>query len=117
MHLFKISNKASVETKNKWCRNIPKRQDKAFDFKTCYVCDAHFEDHFIQKDNVINAELNLVVPRQTWKLTDDAVPTKFFNLGLPRYLEVKSTKLRKPLNRINNSITDTRQPSLITAED
>lgn len=113
-HLFKISKKASVETRNLWSRNIPKRVDKEFNFKTCFICDGHFEEHFIQKTNVLNVQLNITVPRKTWKLTDDAVPTKFLNLGLPSYLETKATRRRPSLTRKTPSINSKSKTLLTT---
>lgn len=91
--------------------------DKEFDFKTCFICDAHFEENFIQKINLLNVELNLTVPRKTWKLTDDAVPTKFQNLGLPSYLEGKPTKRRPPLIRKNSPTHNKTRKLPVTEQD
>lgn len=87
VHVFKVPAKASDTVRRLWIQNIPKRRDRDFDFKTCYVCEKHFHEEFIIKKIVINATLNLVVDRKRWTLTPNAKPTNFRNASIPSYLE------------------------------
>lgn len=90
---------ASTDTKRLWIKNIPKRQDREFDFGKCYVCFKHFEEKFLVKTTVINSVLNIVVNRKKWTLTPDAVPTIFESSRIPTYLSKVSKPRRPPLER------------------
>jgi len=65
-----------------WNQRIPR---KGLLTSRHYLCDLHFEEHFICKNYCTIIEGKTVcIPRLRWALTQDAVPTRFPNL--PKYL-------------------------------
>jgi len=70
-----------------------------------YICDLHFEPHFIVKsDNfLINGE-TVCFPRIQWKLTEDAVPTLFPNLPtyLSKHIVVRPLRKRAVIDTCNS---------------
>jgi hypothetical protein len=101
-HLFSVPADKCLE----WSQKIPR--DGQLTSKH-YICDIHFEEHFITKsfETAVGGQ-SVAVLRERWRLTSDAVPTIFPNI--PSYLSKRIIK-RRTLKRHFNA-TESRDITL-----
>lgn len=111
---MRISRHANEDTRRKWIKSIPKQKFKSFNFKSCYLCDAHFEPQFIRKTRQVvrhdNKEVIAEEPLKVWNLTDDAYPTVFSNQVILKYFDKKCPTrgpptVRNPPKNVTNEVS------------
>lgn len=95
-----------------WNRRIPRKGQLTTKH---YVCDLHFEPHFMIKsdDFTINGKA-VSIPRDRWALTPNAVPTLFPNL--PQYLS-KHVANRRVLKRHISAVDNDDPASKLKASE
>jgi hypothetical protein len=94
-HLFSVPANKCAE----WNRKIPR---EGILTSKHYICDLHFEEQFIKKqDEFVISGKTVYLPRDRWMLNPDAVPTLFPNL--PHCLPSRVAK-RRTLKRNSSSV-------------
>ncbi|ODM87316.1 Transposable element P transposase [Orchesella cincta] len=116
VHLFKFPRKATADTKMNWESNIPKREDRKWNFSSSQLCHLHFEDKFIEKTKrvMMGSVVMAEEPRKQWTLTTDAVPTIFSNRNVPKYFDKKVASRRPPKDRTTSPPIPDDVPVAIT---
>lgn len=109
---------APKEKAEEWIKILRKlRTDKIFvpSNNDHRVCSEHFESKFLISEymHLINGE-QVVLPRERWKITFDAVPTIFLNIPssiLPRPAVSRKRLERQPLKKVIKKPRQASDPS------